>query len=388
MSLSLGMVIGELTLQLFAYAAPRLYARLAGTDYLTEAVPDARLGMRPSPSFPEHDTNGFRNRAALRTASIVALGDSQTYGASVAPEQAWPQQLEQLAGGRETVYNMAWVGWGQIQSLYLFDEAIRLKPRLIIAALYSGNDFYDCFSMVYDRNQSPELRSRKARVLQAIADANRNDPLKERIERHYAARRPLPPPRYKELLGRYCRTYQLLSCLKQQLQKSPERSWVLAQQEVRRSDGSYLPFESGTVRTVLTPRLRRVVISQADPRIAEGFRISLQALRRMSARARAENAQFAVLLIPTKELVFRDLVVQTIRTVPAPYAALIREESMAFEKAKAFLRGEDIPYIDALPALRRALARGSQPYPVDTNGHMTAAGHRAVAEAVLTAVPS
>jgi hypothetical protein len=172
------------------------------------------------------------------------------------------------------------------------------------------------------------------------------------------------------------------------LQKSPERSWVLAQQEVRRSDGSYLPFESGTVRTVLTPRLRRVVISQADPRIAEGFRISLQALRRMSARARAENAQFAVLLIPTKELVFRDLVVQTIRTVPAPYAALIREENMAFEKAKAFLRGEDIPYIDALPALRRALARGSQPYPVDTNGHMTAAGHRAVAEAVLTAVPS
>ena len=41
-------------------------------------VDDDRLGKRGNPEWWEHDARGFRNPSALSSATVVALGDSQT----------------------------------------------------------------------------------------------------------------------------------------------------------------------------------------------------------------------------------------------------------------------------------------------------------------------
>ncbi len=41
-----------------------------------------------------------------------------------------------------------------------------------------------------------------------------------------------------------------------------------------------------------------------------------------------------------------------------------------------------IEYVDALPALRKQLAAGVQPYPVSQDGHPNRHGHQAIAKLV------
>src|SRR5262245_47441025 len=98
----------------------------------------------PSPNNPEHDAKGFRNPRVPARVPIVALGDSNTYGWGVKPDEAWPRRLQRLAS--QDVYSMAYGGFGPVHLLSLFDEALALKPRLIIVSFYSGNDLYDSYS--------------------------------------------------------------------------------------------------------------------------------------------------------------------------------------------------------------------------------------------------
>lgn len=64
-------------------------------------------------------------------------------------EQNWPQQLEKL--GKIETHNMAWRGYSPAHNLFLWEEAIALKPRLIIETFYAGNDLYDSYHLL--RNQ-------------------------------------------------------------------------------------------------------------------------------------------------------------------------------------------------------------------------------------------
>ena len=116
----------------------------AGTQSVSRAVPDDRLGHRPNADFFEHGNRGFRNRRALDQADVVALGDSQTYGTSVAAEDAWPQQLGAITG--LSTYNMAFGGYGPTHSLVLLDEALALERTVVVEAFYAGNDLWDCRS--------------------------------------------------------------------------------------------------------------------------------------------------------------------------------------------------------------------------------------------------
>ncbi len=90
-----------------------------------------------------HDARGFRNPSALDSATIVALGDSHTYGISVSSEEAWPHILS--AQMDKDVYNMGKAGYGPARNNHNLSIAIELEPRWIIFGLYFGNDFYDDF---------------------------------------------------------------------------------------------------------------------------------------------------------------------------------------------------------------------------------------------------
>jgi hypothetical protein len=98
----------------------------------------------------------------------------------------------------------------------------------------------------------------------------------------------------------------------------------------------------------------------------------------MKERAEDKNIRFIVLLIPTKELVFKEL-----WSNPSPAYRTLTENETAFWKiTKDSLERNDIEYIDALPALRKQLASGVQPYQVSINGHPNEHGHRAMASLI------
>src|SRR5215471_17221581 len=86
-------------------------------------VPDERLGFRPNPNFPGHDSRGWTNSSPFERADIVVFGDSHVYG------RAWPQWV----GARlhRMVYQMAIAGYGPAQYAFLLDEALAFEPKVI-----------------------------------------------------------------------------------------------------------------------------------------------------------------------------------------------------------------------------------------------------------------
>ena len=145
-------------------------------------------------------------------------------------------------------------------------------------------------------------------------------------------------------------------------------------------------MECGEIKTVFTPDYRLSALEFNDPRINEGFRVSLEAIRSINKRVKELGIDFVVLLIPTKELVFEDIVYKKIDDVPEAYRSLIKNEELLWIKAKDFLRDQKIYFIDTLPVLRKCIQAGNQPYDISSNGHPNPIGHYAMAEFVFSEI--
>ncbi len=199
-------IIFEFTLQILSITFPKI-------NMLFSRIPrhleDKSLGIRPNPAFPEHDKKGFRNETVPLKISIVCMGDSQTYGATIPRPYAWPQQLAIL--DKIKTYNMAYGGYGPTHSLLLLDEAIKLKPKFIIEAFYSGNDLYDSYNHVYQKGQLPDLKSSDKNILKAIANAENIQPLDKHISRLFRFGKKIPPttPKNSSLI-KHSKLYKLL----------------------------------------------------------------------------------------------------------------------------------------------------------------------------------
>lgn len=149
--------------------------------------------------------------------------------------------------------------------------------------------------------------------------------------------------------------------------------------EVAESHSEYCQvFNNGRFRTIFTSEYRFCALNLSDPRVKEGHKIALRAIRKMNESATQRNIRFIVVLIPTKELVF-----QEVWTNPPPvYRELTGNEGVMWEITKEALKHDGIEYVDALPALREQLAFGIQPYHVSFDGHPNEHGHRAISSLV------
>ena len=182
LTLLLSLLVLELLLHGLARVVPRVDALLSSPWHtIPHTIKDDRLGKRPNPAYPEHDRKGFRNARVPSQVDIVALGDSQTYGAGVKPQEAWPRQLESLSGA--SVYSIAYGGYGPTHSLILWEEAVALRPKVIIEALYSGNDLYDSFNHVYNQQQLPRLKSSDPRIRNAVKASEDSEPIVRSVSR-------------------------------------------------------------------------------------------------------------------------------------------------------------------------------------------------------------
>jgi len=379
----------ELSLQLASLASSQVESVLARPRRpisSSPTVPDERLGYRPNPAYPGHDERGFRNAETTDAAHVVALGDSQTYGTGVKPEEAWPRQLERLL--EESVYSMAYGGYGPTHSLLLWDEAISLSPEIVIEAFYSGNDLYDSFNLVYNNDQLPELKSHDPQITGAILNAESTESLEERVTRIYRmGRDPTlqdrtdPPARWliRTWLSEHSGIYGLLRRTKYELNRLRKDEWEAAKASAEVNSQYTQVYEDELTRTVFTSEYRLSALDLDDPRIREGERISLEAISRMHELAESRGIRFIVLLIPTKELVHSRRAAGVGRST---FQALISQEARLWRETMAFLDRRSIEYIDALPPLQAKLDAGPQPYPPDHGGHPNAEGHRVIAETI------
>ena len=150
------------------------------------SITDPILGHRFKPGTAGHDQWGFRNDSVFSRTDVLVLGDSQTYGSGVKQEENWPSRLMEQTGLR--IYNMSLGGWGPVESMFLLEQGISLHPRLVIEALYSGNDFHDCFGAAYYRMDLDSLKTRDPQLAAAIDSAENISKYGTKVSRVHSIR--------------------------------------------------------------------------------------------------------------------------------------------------------------------------------------------------------
>ncbi|MHC5056324.1 MAG: SGNH/GDSL hydrolase family protein [Planctomycetota bacterium] len=381
----------EIALGLLTFVSPRVKWLLGptGIPWISYTIPDERLRHRPNPAYPGHDSKGFRNSGSPTNVQIVALGDSQTYGVGVAAKDAWPRRLESMIGKK--VYSMAYGGYGPTHSLILWDEAVALQPDVVIEAFYAGNDLFDSFDHVYNWRQLSELRSSDPTMQASIIEAEQSKPIRKRVINLFymnITRDGISPRRflsqYSKIYGLLRRTkYELLQLIKK-FNKDTLETWEREKARAEARPAFLQIFDDGQFQTIFTSEYRLSALNLEDPRIAEGHKISLRAIKRMHQLAAESNIRFLVVLVPTKEMVFSELW----QHPSLSYRSLIENEERLLRETKKFFTQNGIEYLDSLPVLRKQLALGIQPYPKSRDGHPNEHGHIAIANLLASHLQS
>lgn len=388
LAILIGLILIEGLLWLLAFSSSNIAKLLDepwGQERRDWIIPDVTLGHRPNPAFHEHDSNGFRNLTVPESVDLVAIGDSQTYGVGVEPDESWPRQFEHLTG--QSTYSLAFGGYGPAHSLSLWELGQALEPKIYVEAFYAGNDLYDAFNLVYSLNQQRELRAPDASVADRVNAAEASASLESQISRFFG---PAPQPEDKPEIGRLrllvsksIRLYGLLRRLRYEWANQRERSlppWERAKAFAKTNPQACEILETPEFQTILTPAYRLTALELDDPRIAEGLRISCRSLAMMHQRASEQGARFVVLLIPTKELAFAELIESAPQPSPSEHLAkLWKKERQLWAQTKVFLEEQGIEYVEALPALQGEIREKRQPYPLSYDGHPNQHGQRAIA---------
>jgi hypothetical protein len=356
-SVLLAVVACETVLQLTCRLVPRIDRTVFPPS---QTVPDARLRFRPNPRYLGHDARGYRNPDALERAEIVAMGDSQTYGAGVDGSSAWPRALSRLDG--RAVYSMAGPGFGPGHSLLLLDDTLAMSPKVVIEAFYAGNDLFDAFFLAYHQRSLSELQSTDPERVRAIEKAEQEEKLEQKAIRILGAKpdedRP-PGISLRGFLGEHCALYGILRALRRgESRREVATDWASLKAQAMGRAEFFDVVEAGGATKILTPAYRLSVLDADDPRVAEGLRISLECLARMSERLRARGVEFIVLFLPTAELVFEPAASQAGAPLPDAYVRLLACEKAMWRTTREFLAARSIRFVDAAPALQEALKRG------------------------------
>ena len=365
-------VVSSVCAVLLAEGALRLVLNPADFLHAT-LVEDPVLGRRILPLTTGHDALGFRNREVPARASVVAIGDSFTYGVTAPREGSWPHQLSGLLG--ESVYNMGLGGFGPLQYLHLAQVTAKpLSPRLWVVGFYFGNDLMDAY---YVAHGTPYWSSwRLSDGVPAGADAvdraavaaprKRFQGLRDWLSRHSLL--------YSVLRVTVLKPVALLEREHMVRQTSPDVQW------------SWSDPANGDVRTVFTPQGRLAVVDLETDRVREGMKISQRALSALQSEADLQGVRLIVVLIPTKERAFCTYLRQARASLPSSHDKLCDAEAQAKAELVRSLDANKIRFADPISALEEKIAQHVPLYPADSDGHFLAAGYGVLAQVVADAV--
>ncbi|MCB0320153.1 MAG: SGNH/GDSL hydrolase family protein, partial [Bdellovibrionales bacterium] len=301
-------------------------------DYLSKEVilKDPITNVRGKPLIPAisnvgpHDILGFRNLAVPRTTDVVVLGDSQTYGINVSLDQNWPTIFSRFTHLK--VYSMAFGGWAAPQYISLIEKALALQPKIVVLAIYLGNDALESFRTVYTHEYWKLLRQTSLKIEDAP----------EML---------FPPPADTQI----------------SLPISSDREFVF------------------------TPTLRMKSLDVHDAVIAEGFRIILQSMQEIAQKVHATKRQLIIAVIPVKESVYRERIFHAIPSNEIPKS--LSDLWNAEEHWRKYLESasHNLPatsFIDLTPALQGCAERDPYTYPPDHDGHPLEEGYKCIAQEI------
>ncbi|PLX27416.1 hypothetical protein C0583_03840 [Candidatus Parcubacteria bacterium] len=329
------------------------------------------------------DERGFRNNEALEQASIVVIGDSQTYGNNASLEEAWPQVYAGLV--EEKMYQMAYGGYGPIQYRYLFDKAQELEPKKIIVAMYLGNDFYDAYNMACNKdywknycgvgelenNVSQESKNVRMMILYGYDD----DSIQMKILK------------LRQLIRKHSRLYGLLGnasrSLREKLGLAQKKEEVANRvNDWAENNDEAILFKYNDSSTILSPEYRLGAVSLDDPKTAEGFEVFKKTFAEMNDLATEKNIEFEVVIIPTKEIIYYNYSKQTEGTDLSGLDAYILKEEELLRNVEGFFDEDGIEYHLVLSDMVKALEDGGVLYNKGIDGHPNSAGYEVIAQSV------
>lgn len=319
-----------------------------------ELEPDPVLGHVRRPGRGGLDEWGFRNEALPERVDIVCVGDSQTYGANIRFEDAWPQALARCSG--RTVYNLSDGGYGPLQHVSLTERALELRPRVVVVGFYFGNDLSDAHRFAglehWAALRDPEFSysvpndirggdTRSLNLTMALLDA-----LEQR----------------SRLAGAFAQRIKL------QLKVNPALVGLF------KGGAPSNGFEQGRISTHFTPLDRLASVDLARPVARDGLRITAICVERMQAACRARGAEFVVLLLPTKEAVYARLLEGTGDARADSLQTLYAAERAATQAVHELLRTRGVRTVDTTGALVEALRSDVACWPPNSDGHFNPQG--------------
>ena len=336
-------------------------------DFLSpRMISDDIRGIVIEPNSAGFDEWGFRNSSVPDAVEIVAVGDSHTYGNNAAMADSWPYVAGELA--HRSVYNAGLGGYGPNRSYHvLTTQALKLRPKWVLCGLYFGDDFENAFSMTYGLDYWSALRRGSWNTVDANIWATPGGRDWHRQVRDWLSR--------SSVIYRLLVHGPLLEGIKTRLQR---RRAELG------SDPSTatLVVPDQQILEAFRPEGIRSRLDVKSPAVREGMRVTFDLLRSMNLASRQAGSRFAVVLIPTKETVFAELLNRDVDIkLKSTIQELIADEATARAELTSVLDEEGIPYIDALQSLRLRVrdhlyTRGNQ------DMHPGRNGYRVIGEAV------
>ena len=327
-------------------------------------VDDPYLIYRLSSSLKDADENGFRNPVVPDKVDIATLGDSHTYGFNVGSEHSWPQQLAKMSG--MTVYNFGMGGYGSLQYYYQIGEAIKLKPKYVILALYLPNDLNDVCKTII-----------KLPYWQTWAEEHGFD-----TNSCYESGKPhLPyqPPKRNliDLLRENTAIGSLVSYV-----------WKLATERFNRGvDGEVLAVEDENNPTLIKTDegegLSGIEFMDLGRRkISLGYEITRYILKEAKSRCDANNIQFSVVFIPSKVRVYFNYLQARRSQLHDGYYKLVANEKNLLDRFSSMLDKLSVRHVDAGPYVLLKLNNTRGVYMHSSDDHPLTPGYSAYAEAV------
>ena len=331
LSIAISLLIGEFGARLV----------LNPSDYLgVGMVTDAVLGAVPAGTAKAgFDAWGFRNRAVPKTAEIVAVGDSHTFGNTARMDESWPYVFGKMAG--KDVYNMGMGGYGPNQYFYLSTtKALSLKPKMIVWGLYMGDDFENAYSITYGLDHWAHLRH--GAVEKADFDIWEKHPKASWFKN------------VRVWLSEHSIVYQLLF----------HGAWggrVQGEAQIRNAAQLYpgeatsLSLPDKNILEAFRPKSMLIRLDQQSPAVREGMRITFELLRQMNEICQQDHVQFVVVVIPIKEAVFSEYLEHNSKLpLDDVLDNLMENERLARATTFKFLTDSGIAYVDPLPALKQS----------------------------------
>ena len=308
-----------------------------GQDYaITELLlKDPVTNVRFRPSLEEsgetgpHDILGFRNYGIPNNPDVIVIGDSQTYGIGEPIDNNWPTQLSALLFNNEiNFYSMAVGGWAATQYLHLTNMAVKLRPRALIVAFYTGNDALESFRSAYGNSHWYSLRSNSSLDK---ADA----------------------PSIGNLLD-------------------VEKIWM-----VNFPDSGDIAF---------TPE-GRLTANNDHPAVHAGYDIMANVARRIAHIGLQHDINIIFTIIPTRELAYEKKIVEGKISPPASYKKLVEMERRHIKKLANEIQSiSGANYVDLVAPLQTAALGKKLLYPRKWDGHPGAAGYAVIASSLAPTV--